>query len=368
MKQPRQSNIELLRILCMLAILGDHLTGQSGIAVFGQSLPQTFAFALLGCGARIACSVFVLAGSWFLCGQPFATRRPLGLWCSLWLYTVPVTLLCAALGKPVTAGTLRWAVFPASTRQLWFVSDYLVLLLCQPLLERVLHGLPRAGHKALLLAAGVPLVAYPTLFAEDGVLSDLAWMFLYLYLLAAYLRRWPDNRISRLLRRRPVALVLGLGLPLLNTAARAWLECNGATGKAVQYVMYYRSALGALPNLAAALAWFTLFQGLDLGRRRGINAVASTTLGVYILHQVPAARDLLWNDILHAPQHAGSVGYAVFALLATFAGCALLDALRTKLVMQPLQRSRWFRTICAKGDAAAALVAPPGSPTSPNAP
>lgn len=357
-KTPRASNLELLRVLCMLLIIGDHLTGQGGIADY-STLSSSFAFCLIGCGSRIACSVFVLIGSWFLCEQPFQTRRPLSLWLSLWLYTVPVTLLCALGGLPVSFGTLRWADFPASTRQLWFISDYLVLLFCAPLLGRILHGLPRAAHRGLLLVLAVPLVAYPTLFAEDGIVSDLAWMFLYEYLLAAYLRRYPDNRLSRLLRRRSVALLLGIGLPLLNTAARAWLEWQGQTdSKAFQYIAYYRTGLGALPNLLAALALFFLFQSLNLGSSRWINGLAGTTLGVYILHQVPAFRDFLWNGIFQAQAHHGSVPYTLFVIAATFAGCALIDALRTRLVMRPLYGSRPFRMLCEKGDALAAKIQP----------
>lgn len=357
-KTPRASNLELLRILCMLLIIGDHLTGQGGIADY-STLSSSFAFCLIGCGSRIACSVFILIGSWFLCEQPFQTRRPLSLWLSLWLYTVPVTLLCALGGLPVSFGTLRWAAFPASTRQLWFISDYLVLLVCAPLLGRILHGLPRAAHRGLLLVLAVPLVAYPTLFAEDGIVSDLAWMFLYEYLLAAYLRRYPDNRLSRLLRRRSVAVLLGVGLPLLNTAARAWLEWQGQTdSKLFQYIAYYRTGLGALPNLVAALALFFLFQSLNLGSRRWINALAGTTLGVYILHQVPAFRDFLWNGIFQAQAHHGSVAYTLFVIAATFAGCALIDALRTRLVMRPLYDSRPFRMLCDQGDALVAKIQP----------
>lgn len=355
-KTPRESSLELLRILCMLLIIGDHLTGQGGIADY-STLPSSFAFCLIGCGSRIACSVFVLIGCWFLCEQPFAARRPLSLWLSLWLYTVPVTVLCALAGLDVSFGTLRWAVFPASTRQLWFVSDYLLLLLCTPLLARLLHGLPRRAHRGLLLALAVPLIVYPTLFGEDGPVSDLVWMFLYEYLLAAYLRRYPGNRLSALLRRRGAALALGAGLPLLNTAARAWLEWQGQTGgKAFQYVAYYRTGLGALPNLLAALGLFFLFQSLDLGRRRALNAVAGTSLGVYILHQVPALRDVLWNGIFQAQAHHGSALYALFVVAATFAGCAAIDALRTRLVMRPLQNTRLFRAVCQKGDALAALI------------
>lgn len=355
-KKPRASNLELLRILCMLLIIGDHLTGQGGIADYG-SYASSFAFCLIGCGSRIGCSVFILIGGWFLCEQPFRTRRLLSLWLSLWLYTVPVTLLCALGGLPVSFGTLRWAAFPASTRQLWFVSDYLVLLLCTPLLNRLLAGMSRAGHRGVLAVLAVPLILYPTLWGEDGALTDPAWMFLYEYLLIAYLRRWPDNRLSRTLRHRSVSLVLGLGLPLLNTAARAWLEWQGHTdGKAFQYIAYYRTALGALPNLLAALALFYLFQGLNLGSCRWINGLAGTTLGVYILHQVPALRDFLWNGVFHARDHQGSVGYALFVIAAVFAGGAAIDAVRSRLVLRPLENSPPFRALCAKGDALAAKL------------
>ena len=355
-KTARSSNLELLRILCMLLIIGDHLTGQGGIADY-STLPSSFAFCLIGCGSRIACSVFILIGGWFLCEQPYKTRRPLSLWLSLWLYTVPVTLLCKLAGMDVSFGALRWAAFPASTRQLWFISDYLLLLLCVPLLNRVLRGLSRPAHRGSLAVLAVPLLIYPTVFGGDGVVSDTAWMFLYEYLLVAYLRRYPDNRLTRLLQNRAAALALGVGLPLANTAVRTVLETRGLTdGKAFQYISYYRTALGALPNLLAALALFYLFKSLDLGHRRWINALSGTTLGVYILHQVPAFRDFLWNGILQTQAHHGSVGYTLFAIGAVFLGCAAVDAARTAVVMRPLENTKLFTRLCEKGDALAAKI------------
>ena len=355
-KTQRSSNLELLRIRCMLLIIGDHLTGQGGIADY-TTLPSSFAFCLIGCGSRIACSVFILIGGWFLCEQPYKTRRPLSLWLSLWLYTVPVTLLCRLAGLDVSFGALRWAAFPASTRQLWFISDYLLLLLCVPLLNRVLRGLPRTAHRGLLAVLAVPMILYPTLFGENGIVSDTAWMFLYEYLLAAYLRRYPENRLARLLQHRAAALALGLGLPLVNTAIRAVLETRGLTnGKAFQYVAYYRTALGALPNLLAALALFYLFKNLDLGCVRWVNALSGTTLGVYILHQVPAFRNFLWNGLLQAQAHHGSVVYTLFAIFAVLFGCAAVDAVRTRLVMRPLENTKLFTALCEKGDALAAKI------------
>ena len=226
-----------------------------------------------------------------------------------------------------------------------------------PLLNRLLRGLSRPAHRGLLAVLAVPLIVYPTLFGENGAVSDTAWMFLYEYLLIAYLRRWPDNRLAHLLQHRAAALGLGLGLPLLNTILRAVLETRGLTdGKAFQYMAYYRTALGALPNLLAALALFYLFKGLDLGCVRWVNALAGTTLGVYILHQVPAFRGFLWNGPLQAEAHHGSVGYTLLAILAVFLGCAAVDALRTALVMRPLENTRLFKALCEKGDALAAKI------------
>lgn len=187
----RASSLEVLRILCMLFIIADHLCGQSGIARY-DSLPAALWFSFLSCGSRIGCMVFVFIGSWFLCQSSFQARRPLGLWLSLWLYTFPLTLLARLLpgtGITVTLADLRWALFPASTRQLWFVSDYLLLLLLTPFLNSALAALSRTAHKALLLALGTVLVGYPTLFAQAGLVHDEFWAFFYAYLLIAYLRR-----------------------------------------------------------------------------------------------------------------------------------------------------------------------------------
>ena len=110
---------------------------------------------------------------------------------------------------------------------------------------------------------------------------------------------------------------------------------------------YYRTALGALPNLLAALALFYLFKGLDLGCVRWVNALAGTTLGV---HPASGARvPRLFMERPAAGRGAPrSVGYTLLAILAVFLGCAAVDALRTALVMRLLENTRLFKALCEK--------------------
>lgn len=348
-KAERESGLELLRILCMVFIVADHYAGQSGAAMY-DTLPHALFFSALGAGSRLGCDLFVVLGAWFLCRQPFRTRRVLGLWLSLWLYTVPLTLICWCIpGSNVGLGTLRWAIFPVSTQQLWFVAQYILLLLLSPVLNLILRAVPRNSLRALLVLTGVFLVGYPTLFAEDGIFGDWLWSFLFLYLVTGYLRFYPDNRLSRLLRA-PAAPWLALVFVVLLTAGRGVAQWLGIGGKLMQYLEYYRTALGAAPNLLCALCFFFVFQKLHLGSCKPVNVLASATLGVYCIHQTPAVMGLLWTDLFHTPDHAGSAVYAVFVILAVYAGCTVIHLLRQRLVMRHLENSRWFAALCRKGD------------------
>lgn len=348
-KAKRESGLELLRMICILFIIADHYAGQSGAAVY-DTLPHALFFSSLGSGARLGCDLFVVLGAWFLCRQLFRTRRVLGLWLSLWLYTVPLTLLCLLIpGSHVGLGTLRWAMFPVSTQQLWFVAQYVLLLLLSPVLNLVLRAVPRPGLRAFLVVTGLFLVGYPTLFAENGALGDSLWSFLFLYLLTGYLRFYPDNRLSAVLQKSAAAW-LALAFVVLLTVGRGTAQWLGIGGKAMQYLEYYRAALGAAPNILCALCFFFAFRKLRLGSRPILNTLASATLGVYAIHQTPAVMGILWTTLFHTTEHVGSVSYALFVILAVYVVCTLLHLVRERLVIRPLENNRWFAAVCRAGD------------------
>ena len=240
-------------------------------------------------------------------------------------------------------------MFPVSTQQLWFVAQYLLLLLLSPALNLLLRAAPRRALRAVLAVGGAFLVGYPTLFAEDGIFGDWLWSFVFLYLLVGYLRFYPDNRLSRLMQA-PAAPWLALAFVAALTAGRGAAQWLGVGGKVMQYLEYYRTALGAAPNLLCALAFFFTFQKLRLGSVGAVNRLASATLGVYVIHQTPAVMGLLWTGLFRTADHAGSAGYALFVIAAVYLGCTAIDLARERLVMRPIRGSRWFAALCCRGD------------------
>ena len=134
------------------------------------------------------------------------------------------------------------------------------------------------------------------------------------------------------------------------SAGRGAAQWLGVGGRVMQYLEYYRTALGAAPNLLCALAFFFAFQKLRLGSVGAVNRLASATLGVDVIHQTPAVMGLLWTGLFRTADHAGSAGYALFVIAAVYLGCTAIDLARERLVMQPIRGSRWFAALCRRGD------------------
>lgn len=90
--------------------------------------------------------------------------------------------------------------------------------------------------------------------------------------------------------------------------------------------------------LAVGLACFLFFRTAPMPQSRPINAVASTTFGVLLVHaNSDAMRKLLWGDLLDVP---GAYAlplpllmlHAVASTFGVFTICSLLDWLRYRFV------------------------------------
>jgi hypothetical protein len=75
---------------------------------------------------------------------------------------------------------------------------------------------------------------------------------------------------------------------------------------------------------------------------RFINAVASTTFGVLLIHAAPdGMRKWLWQDLVDVPMAYSLslpllVGYSIAVMFGVFAVCSAIDYMRIKFVERPV--------------------------------
>lgn len=363
----RNSNFELLRVLSILAIIGYHFYLQT--AAYGTAAPVAGTVAMfLGSFGRGAVNVFVMIGAWFLTDMRFSAMRMIRLYLACLLYGAFFTFMVVLLklppappsGEAAFKALLR-ALTPFSSSPLWFVTDYLFLLLLSPFLNRLIQALPRNSFRILSRVLLTVFVLIPTVesavpgfavYRHYVVKSDMSWMIV-LYLLVGYWKRYGGPKFVDG-RRAWVCLAGAVFASALLCIADRLLPMTHAPAFAVKKFHAFCEFLfmdmsSVFCFLLAAAAFFGFRQWTFVSP--AINLVARRTLGVYIIHQVPVFIPVMWG-MFRVGAWLGSPWFPVFetgVVFAVFCGCALIDGIGSAFIGR-LLRMPWIERAARRID------------------
>ena len=360
-RRPRESNLELLRVLCILSIVADHFVGQSGIASFSNPWSSLFFSTLTSC-SRLSCSVFIIISAWFMVDGAFYFRRIASAWLTVLAYTVPLIAFMYVHVQVDTSEVIR-CLLPVEGCPLWFVGTYIVLMLFSPGINFILQNAERRAIEVVLAVFGVLMVAFSTITARLGFFVNDFWPLFFVYLLTGYLKKHVCiDQIRQV--RWGVVFVLGW---LVLTVSRALVGYYGGQGfggsflpTAWSYLEFYRARMQTVPNLVLAYALFFSFFFTRIPPSKVVNGVAASVLGVYCLHQVPVWYDYLWKNICNVPYFMGKyggLGRAIYVLVMIFligAIAVVIDFLRRCIMSYCLEKRVWYINACKAIDDAVA--------------
>ncbi len=347
----RKSNMELLRIVSMFMIVLHHYADHGGF-VFENgeiTLNRIFLQAVHLFGKMGIC-VFVLISGYFMVESTFRWKKVLKLVCEVQFYC----LVCFAItvwGGSVefTWKRLFMSIFPVSTSMYWFVTTYIILYFLSPYLNVMLHHITREQHLELILFLLTIWSILPTLFELDICYSQLG-MFVLLYMMAAYVRLYPDRVwLQRFGKLR--YFLASYGFIFLTVLVFDLLEYLIPE---FSLDMEYFGGQNKITTFICAFSMFNAFLHLEVKQNQWINRIAATTFGVYLLHDNTFISRSLWTEWLDTDQWIHSPGllpHLIVTAICIFCGCAVLDYLRGTLLEKPLfswlekRNFRWFHRL-----------------------
>lgn len=334
----REGNIEWLRIVCMLLIMGHHMAwhGMSMRSpVWTNQVIATFQFA----GGMTGVNCFVLITGYFLTG--FKARRAASILLQTLFYSLGLTLLTHFTGwrQDVTEETIRNSIFVISRSPYWFVIMYLALTASLPLLQPAVKALPRRAHACFLLAATAYLSVIPTFTFQNPssqFFHQLTW-FYYLYVLGAYFRKYP-SRVTRCLPLQGFLFLLSLTAIALLCL---WGNDHQDLFQRVGSRQNFFADKNTLPQLICSCSLFLFFANLRLKPRKLLTVLSAASFGAYLIHDHSLLRSLIWSNILHVWQLCQQDDFLLWALLippALYLSCAAIDIIRKYVLEKPLFR------------------------------
>lgn len=292
----RKSNYELLRIISMVLIVAHHYAIHSGFE-FGNKFNfiNESIIQFLGMGGKIGDNIFFLISGYFLINSSnIKINKVIKLWLDIVLHNIILLFLIFLLNfNSISIKDYIKAFFPITLSTWWFISTYIIIYLFSPYYNKLFNSLDKKSYLKFIILAVVLWSILPTFTGKNYQGNTLIW-FTVVYAIAGYIKRFIniDNINGKKMIILSIIMVL---ITYIVSIAINYFSYN------FQFLKEYRNYLyitdNSFPMFLIALFIFLAFSKLDI-KNNFINKIATTTLGIYLIHDFFMNRDIIWKKIL----------------------------------------------------------------------
>lgn len=330
----RQSNMELLRIVAMFLIVLFHCSYKSGFEFDYLTINNIIikSFWMFG---ELGVNLFTLVSGYFLINGRFKGEKVIYLLCQVlfyWLISVAVAIEIGIYSiEDLKSFILLF--FPTITNRYWYVTAYIVLYLFIPWINPFLKQLSQRRFILLLLVALVLWSIIPTFV---GMLNNRVESMLFysrfiwiavVYAIGAYIRLYPPRFYIKSKKSVILTLVSAV-LIVVSIIVIAQHPRFFAKVGITEWAYFWPP--NTILMVALSLGVFGIFLNIRIPQNRIVNRIASTTFGIYLLHD-GIFQVYLWKTMVNALQYQGEpqlVVYMVCAALAVFLTGVFVDLVR----------------------------------------
>ena len=321
----RNSNIEALRILCMLMIVGGHVMINHKTVFSLTDIDEIIDLFFKGAFC-VAVNAFVLISGYF--GIQFKKDRLAHLIIQTFFYSVTFMILAIILGwHTLNLRTDIFAFLPILTKQYWFVTCYVVLYVISPWLNIWVNGLERPIYRKFLIIGFFIVYVWPTfnyMINAPQFISDAGYgivNFVYLYMFGRYLHIHFEKRHSPILYWG--GYVLTAILLFLCQYSISWL---------LGFEFTSWKSYNSLFCFVGSICLFMTFKELSFYSSI-VNYWAKPCLAVYLIHMAPYIWDRFCFTIGVREYHGLSYLLLIFTLpILVYFLCAIIEIGRMRIL------------------------------------
>lgn len=351
----RQSNIELMRIVAMIMIVGCHFATHGGFSFKSGSItiPRLW-WHILELGGNFGTDVFVMISGYFLISNSkviINKQKVFVFWLQIFFYSVIIFFLSFPLGYgDLSIESVGRSFLPITFSTWWFASSYFVLYLLHPYFNLALNAMNEKQYKGFLILLLLIWSLIPTITTQQFQANDLLQLFL-IYSIAGYIRRF---RPFQSLNSINWACIWVISSILTFISAIILLYLGQRWPIASSHSTYFYGQTSLL-TIIRAVSFFMMFLKMNVKNRRWINKISSTMFGVYLFHDSKLLRSFLWNDVFHNADYENSImiiPWSIFAVIVVVVCGVLIDILRQssiELFVKKMINKKMKKRLCLNG-------------------
>ena len=321
----RNSSLEILRIISMVMIIAHHYVvhGNFDLGNIPFSMQKVFTI-FLSCGGKLGVSLFILISGYFSIKSEFNLKRIIMLIVKVWVFSIFFLALFTFVltpVSPITFNSLIMSILPNIFSSWGFTTDYIILSLLAPFLNKAILALTKKQHRNLIAILFVIWCLIPTFTTAAPAFSSLSWC-ITLYIISSYFALYPVKIKFKL---HVVFCIFWAFIIFLSIFSIEYLGMEYSFFKSRSH---FFSELNSLPAFMLSLELFLVFSNMKPRYLKHVNAIASTTLGVYLIHENLFMRPYIWGNIFKNAQQYNSPMFFLHyigVVVIVFAVCSFID-------------------------------------------
>lgn len=327
----RNSNIELLRIISILLIIFHHYVVHGFSGVENTSMMNQYLLGFLSLGGKLGVTCFVLISGYYMIYSKFTIKKCFRIVFEVWIYSFILGMIYFMVTKSLNIKVFLQVIFPIGTSEYWFMTDYLILMVMSPILNRVIVHLEQPFYQKIIIIMIIFWSIFP-MFGINYAFDDLLW-FVCLYFIAGYMRLYRDFASVDTFRYFSIAL-LSYFVVIVSNLIFLFLGHTFHSAILLQKSMYF-SSLNSPFILITGISLLNAFLAMSTRENKWINLFSSCTLGVYLLHDNMLIRTYIWKDFMKCGLFADSlflIFHCLFSVTTIYLVCCFIDLVRQQTI------------------------------------
>lgn len=284
MKKERITSIELLRIICILAVLAHHweLCGNEHSIIFSQLTTNQVISFIFGSWGALAVNCFFAISSYFLLKKKEVSMNRL---ISLAIKVSIFGVVTQVIGYLINAAQVNYielvkSIMGIFSYQYWFITVYIIMCLLSPCLNSIVHQLPRLYHLIVLFILVYFTYIWKFIDYDNDMVARMS-CGITIYLIVGYLEKY---NIFNYFSHRLCLCVGGVMMALIVVAECAMSFLGN------KYTMSFCKVIVRLQTIYSPILLFTailIFYGflkLNIKQSRLVNFLGKYSSGGYLIH------------------------------------------------------------------------------------
>lgn len=345
MKQERNSNYELMRIISMFMIVVYHIILHGNVLGNYQNEGAMLLTKFILFIAIVHVNSFIIVSGYFQSASKFKQSKLWSIINQSLFYRIIILIIFLLLDIiTLNKVALIKEISIIDMTEYCFIKTYILLYCLSPFINQFIVNLTKKSYQKLLLLLLFILSIIPTITGGNAFDNNgyTLYNFIFLYLIGAYFRKYPlkEMYIFKPLSKRLYQIIMIITFIIacsLNFILTNYMEkignVNSILGELSNYIGKASIAYSNPLVIIQTIAYFEFFGTLNI-KNKLINKVASLTLGVYMIHDNNFIRANIykWLKIDNGPIYSYKFIIYIFLIaILIYIACSIIEYIRQLL-------------------------------------